>query len=175
MLVNFCPDDIFWTADHFPTKLGVIMQHHKPECQAEKLVHCLQCQGHSKGFYGKTRLLHSRSRSQQKFKMSVSLCPDDIFWTAEHFVTKLGMVMQHHEPECYAEKNCLLCSLSRSLWGLIWSKYDFLYVFWTADPFGTKLGLIELLWCGQSQGHKRGSEFQWLSIWTVPIQLLNLV
>ena len=27
------------------------MQHHKPECSAEKLVHCVQCQGHSKGLY----------------------------------------------------------------------------------------------------------------------------
>ena len=27
------------------------MQHHKPECHAEKLVHYVQCQGHSKGLY----------------------------------------------------------------------------------------------------------------------------
>ena len=27
------------------------MQHHKPECDAEKLVHCVQCQGHSEVLY----------------------------------------------------------------------------------------------------------------------------
>ena len=27
------------------------MQHHEPESHAEKLVRCLQCQGHSEGIY----------------------------------------------------------------------------------------------------------------------------
>ena len=36
--------------------------------------------------------------------MSVNVCLDDIFWTAEHFVTKLGMVIQHCDPDCHAEK-----------------------------------------------------------------------
>ena len=34
-----------------PAKPGMVMQHHKPKCHAEKLVHCVQCQGHSEGFY----------------------------------------------------------------------------------------------------------------------------
>ena len=92
-------------------------------CHAETLVHFLQCQGHSKGLINqnavpfatrlsllvlhhkpqcpveKIGLLHSRSRSQQWFKMSVNICLDDIFWTAKHFVTKCGVV-QHHKPEC---------------------------------------------------------------------------
>ena len=29
----------------------MVMQHHKPECPAEKLIHCIQCQGHSEGLY----------------------------------------------------------------------------------------------------------------------------
>ena len=33
----------------FIIKLGVFMQHRKPECHAVKLVHYVQCQGHSKG------------------------------------------------------------------------------------------------------------------------------
>ena len=49
-------------------------------------------------------LLRSKSRSQQRFKMLVNVCPDDIFWTTEHFVTKPSIVMQHHKPECHAEK-----------------------------------------------------------------------
>ena len=32
--------------------------------------------------------------------MSVNVCLDDIFRTTEHFLTKLGVVMQHHKPEC---------------------------------------------------------------------------
>ena len=37
------------------------------------------------------------------FKMSVNVCRDDIFRITEHFVTKFGMVMQHHEPECHVD------------------------------------------------------------------------
>ena len=51
MLVNVCPDDIFWTTEHFVAKPGMVMQHHKPKCHAEKMVHCVQCQGHSEGLY----------------------------------------------------------------------------------------------------------------------------
>ena len=49
MSVSVCPDDIFGTTEHFVTKPGVLMQHHKPECRAETVVHCVQCQGHSEG------------------------------------------------------------------------------------------------------------------------------
>ena len=45
----------------------------------------------------------SKSRSYQRFKMLVNVCPD-IFWTAKHFVTKLAMMVQHHEPEYHTEK-----------------------------------------------------------------------
>ena len=37
--------------EHFVTKPGMVMQHHKPECHAEKLDHYVQCQGHSEGLY----------------------------------------------------------------------------------------------------------------------------
>ena len=30
---------------------------------------------------------------------NVNICPDDIFYTAKHFVTKVGIVMDHHEWE----------------------------------------------------------------------------
>ena len=39
---------IFWTADPFATKLGLIVHYHKPECLMEKLECCVQGQGHSK-------------------------------------------------------------------------------------------------------------------------------
>ena len=51
MSVSVCPDDVFLIADHFYTKLAMVMQQHEPECHAEKLVHCLQSQGHSEGLY----------------------------------------------------------------------------------------------------------------------------
>ena len=53
---------------------------------------------------GKMGLLCSKSRSQRRFKMLVKTCLDDTFWTTEHFVTKSGMVMQHHKPECFVDK-----------------------------------------------------------------------
>ena len=72
-------------------QLDLIVQHHKPE-HLEKI-----------------GSLHSRSRSQWRFKMSMNVCLDNILWTADHFVTILGMVMQHHEPECHGEK--IVCYL----------------------------------------------------------------
>ena len=30
---------------------GMVLQHRKLECHAQKLVHCVQCQGHSEGLY----------------------------------------------------------------------------------------------------------------------------
>ena len=114
------------------------MQHHKPECHAEKLVHCLQCQGHREGWYNQNMtisaissklLIHLQSnwvwyysilswsvlwkkwiaafkvKVTAKIKMSVNVCWYDIFWTTEHFVIQPGVVMQHHKPECHAEKS----------------------------------------------------------------------
>ena len=40
---------IFQTAGPFAIKLGLVVQHHMPEHPAEKLDHCIQCQGHSEG------------------------------------------------------------------------------------------------------------------------------
>ena len=49
------------------------------------------------------------SRSQQNFKMSMNVCLEQIFWTTEKLITKLGMVLHHHEPVCLAKR--LLCCL----------------------------------------------------------------
>ena len=48
MVVNVCLDHVFLTTEHFVAKPGMVMQ---PECHAEKLVHCVQCQGHSEALY----------------------------------------------------------------------------------------------------------------------------
>ena len=57
MSVNVCFDDIFYITEHVVTKFGMVMQHHEPECHAEKLVHCPQCQGHSEGLYNRNMII----------------------------------------------------------------------------------------------------------------------
>ena len=38
-----------------------------------------------------------------KLRISINVCPDDIVWTAEQFVTKRGTAMHLSEPECHAK------------------------------------------------------------------------
>ena len=57
MLVNICLDNIFLTKEHFVTKHAIGMQNHKPECHAEKLVYCVQCQVYSKGLYNQNKIM----------------------------------------------------------------------------------------------------------------------
>ena len=45
-----CLDDISCTTQPFLSKLGMVVYYHEAECHAQKLVHYLQCLGHSKGF-----------------------------------------------------------------------------------------------------------------------------
>ena len=59
------------------TKLGIPMQHHESECLAEKLVHCLQCQGHSEGLY--------------KQNMTISTLSSKLL------VCLLCLIVQHHK------------------------------------------------------------------------------
>ena len=56
---------------------------------------------------------------------NVSVCPDDTLYTAKHIVTKLGIVMHHHEPECM-QKDWLAIFKVKVTQGFIWSKYEFL-------------------------------------------------
>ena len=106
--------------------------------------------------------------------MSVNVCLDDIFWATEHFGTKCGMVMQHHESVSCGKNFCLLPSRSRSQRGLIWSEYG--SFFWTADSMATRVGLMihyhkpeclveKLDYCIQGQSHSEGSKCQCLSTW----------
>ena len=47
----------------------------------------------------------SRSRSQERFTVPVSIHLDDSSSTVEPFVTKLRVVMHHHGPECHARRS----------------------------------------------------------------------
>ena len=83
---------IFWTADPFATKLGLIVHYHKLECFMEKLDCCVQSQGHSK--ISKYLWIFV----QMIFSESLSL-----------FATKLCMVMHHYEQDCLSKR--LVCFL----------------------------------------------------------------
>ena len=63
------------------------MQHHKPECHTEKLVHCVQCQGHSEGLCNQ--------------KMTISVVSSK---RAGQFATRLGLAVYYHEAMCHAEQ-----------------------------------------------------------------------
>ena len=76
MLKNVCPDSIICATEHFVTKPGMIMQHHKPECDAEKLVHCVWCQGHSEGLCNQNIYKQNMTISVVSFKVLASLQPD---------------------------------------------------------------------------------------------------
>ena len=110
--------------------------------------------------------------------MSVNVCPD-IFWTTEHFVTKFGIVMQHHGPECHMEfcycccylqgqghskgsydQNMILCTIFSELlipWqpNLVW------WYFIISQSVPRK----KLDYCRQGQGHSEGSKCKCLSRW----------
>ena len=117
MSVNVCPDDIFWILEHFVTKLGVVMQHHKPECPVKKLDYCIQGQGHSEG--SKCQWMFVRMTSSQPQN---NLLPNLVWWCS---IMSQSIVRK---------KNCFLPSRSRSQRGI-----SFYYIFWTVDSFATKL------------------------------------
>ena len=82
------------------------------------------------------------SRSQRTFKISVSIYAENMFWTTECFVTKLGRVLHHHKLECHPK--ILGCYHQGQGCRLIKSKYDcfYYYIFWICNPCATKLCLV---------------------------------
>ena len=104
---------------------------------------------------GKIGLLHSRPRPQWRFKMSVNVCSDGIFWTTEHFVTKLGTVMQYYEPECCAEKlvHCRECQ-GHSEPECPIEKWDY---------------------CVQGQGHSKGEKCLWMFVQMISSEPQNIL
>ena len=67
----------------------MVVYSHEAECQAEKVGHYLQCQGHSED-------LCNQNKTIKIFYY--------IFQTAGPFATRLGVVVRHYKPECPAEK-----------------------------------------------------------------------
>ena len=64
----------------------MVVYFYKAECQAEKIGHYLQSQGHSQDLCNQNKTFYY------------------IFQTAGPFATRLGVVVQHYKPECPAEK-----------------------------------------------------------------------
>ena len=111
----------FRTFGTIVTKLGLIVQHKKPEWAVEKLDYCIQGQGHSIG--SKCQCL-SRWYFLNCYRFCYQTWYCDASPCAALSCKKIG----------------LLFSRSKSEQRLIWSKYNRFYsVFLTADPFATNL------------------------------------
>ena len=65
----------------------MVVYYHEAMYHAEKLVHYLQCQGHSEGLCNQN--------------MTNFYC---ILYTAGPFATRLDLIVQHYKPECTVEK-----------------------------------------------------------------------
>ena len=66
-------------------------------------------------------------------------CPQDIFWTAQLFISKLFMVVHHHESGWFAVfmVKVTLRAATIKIWQFL------LYLFlWTSDPFAANLNLM---------------------------------
>ena len=90
-------------------------------------------------------LLHSRSVSQPRLNISVTVSLDDNLWITELFVTKPSMVINHYKPECHVQKmGCYLQGQGHSNWVWVhtmksWLFLLYIYMFWTADFVATNL------------------------------------
>ena len=110
-------------------------------------------------------------------------CLDDIFWTAQPFVTKLGLVIHHHEPKCLVEK--LICYL-QGHWEGSYNENM------TAFTISSELQILlqpnlerwcsiisqrvkELNCCIQGRGHSKGSECHWMFGQMISSQLPNIM
>ena len=131
-------------------------------------------------FKGQILLLCSRPGLQQRLKMSMTVHLNDIFSTAEPFVTKLGMAMQHHVMwkdwfDVFKVKVPVRANVM---------KYDcFYHIYWIADLLAThgasslagvswvKTGLL----CqSQSKGSKRYWIFVYNTLCTTDLLAINV-
>ena len=117
---------IFWTADHFATKLDFMAHHHKMDCLVKRFDCCVVVKVKVAG----------------KVKNSSDCSSGWYSSTVEPAVTKLGMVMHHHGPECYARRlvGCLQVKVTLRAHII---QYDCFYdIYWTADLLATKFNWL---------------------------------
>ena len=102
-VMNVCPDHTIWIAVPFTNKLVMVMHHFEPDylqkrlicCLHGQVVCCLQGQGHSEG---------------SDFKNMTFWY---IFWTADPFATKFGLLVHHLWLDCLVKR--LDCSVAVKL------------------------------------------------------------
>ena len=98
-------------------------------------------------------------------------CPNDIFLTTEPFVTKLGIMVHHHELDCYVENWFAIFRVKVTVSAPVVKMGLFVvYIFWTISPFVIKHSLmvehhklrchVEIL--DYHQGHSKSLKFQCL-------------
>ena len=173
MITNVCPD-IFWTTEYFVTKPGIVMQHHKPECHAEKLVHCVQSQSQRGAYIIKiwSFLLHLLN-CWLVCNQTCSITSWSVLWE------KLDYCIQ-----CQGRREGSKCR-----WTFVQMIFSLcvqsclLNISWTAQPFFTKLGVVvyyhevmcpteKLVHYLQCQGHSKGLYNQNMTIFTMSSRLL---
>ena len=122
---RFCLGDISLTAQPFVTKQGMVVYYHELECHAEKFVCYLQGQGHSEGIY--------------VIKMWLFLLHFLNFWC---IASKLGLIVQHHKPECAMEKSD--CCWAR--WQALFNYFFLLFICLVYATFPHREGLWGKVW-----------------------------
>ena len=92
---------------------------------------------------GKTGLLHSRSRSQWRFSMSVNVWLEWYLLNCRIFCyqTWYGYAASWARVSCRKKYVCYLQGQGHSK-GSCDEDMTFYYIFWTVDSFATKLGLM---------------------------------
>ena len=152
--------------------LGLIVQHHKPECPMEKCDYSVQGQGDSEGLmcqwmfcpdiFSMCPIMSAQYLLNHSTIFLNQTCYGGVLWWGNH-AEKLV-----HNLQCQGHMG--LSSRTRSQRWLIWSKYDsFCYIFWTIDSLAANLGLMtrhhmpeclvkKLDYCIQGQCHSKGSK-----------------
>ena len=122
------------------------------------------------------------------------LCPEDILWTVQPFVSKPEMVVQRPEPVCRAQElGCYLqgqghnkglynynMTVSNYINAMISSGLIFFFFFFflelslLVDNHKPKYTLKMCYCCVKGQGHSNGSKFNLILVWTVPSEPLKL-
>ena len=110
------------------------------------------------------KLLVLRSRSQWTFRI-LAVSPETIFWTAQPFLTKYGILVYHCGMECHTHtKWVAIFKVNVTVRAQI-TRYDCFYIFWTNDSLlQSNLSLmvdqlkpkcvVKILDCSvQGQGH----------------------
>ena len=100
--------DFFWTAEPFVTRLGMVINHHKPEFNLKILDCYLQGQTQSQTQESWLGLLESCWESKYDYFCCI-FCM--FFWS---FCSWICLMVHHHKLKCFCEKIALLRSRSRS-------------------------------------------------------------